>query len=153
MFRELTTGYLLILCALLLGALFLIHAAIPRDDTMTIFRSGKGKGALIETPYGALLVDPGPDASVLRVLGASLPPWERHLAAIILSGTPSGSAERLLDRYTAGSVLRFGANGLPYGNEVRFADGITVRVDAPGLFSVLSRAISSTTDTGTFLLK
>ncbi len=73
---------------------------------------GQGDAFLIEFPTGEqLLVDGGPDDSVLSTLGGVLPPWDRTLDAILLTHPDADHVTGLisvLDRYRVGTVYESG---------------------------------------------
>ena len=91
--------------ALLLFANFFIYRAIlaPRVLTVSALEVGKGDATLIRTPSGkTILIDTGPDASILRALGMALPPWQRTIDAVILTSTKknfTGGLPDVLSRY------------------------------------------------------
>lgn len=73
------------------------------------FDVGQGDSALIITPRGqTILIDGGPDASVLQGLGQVLPFWLRHLDLVILTHVHDDHLAGLIevfDRYQIKQVL------------------------------------------------
>lgn len=60
--------------------------AEPRFLEVTFFNVGQGDSVFIETPKGSqILIDGGPDYSVLEKLGREMPFWDKSLDLIILT--------------------------------------------------------------------
>lgn len=78
---------------------------------------GKGTSYLVRAPNGALLlINTGSDASILRALGTHLPPWQRSLAAVLLtdaSANSQGGLPNVLARYNVRAVARSSVQGPP----------------------------------------
>lgn len=103
--------------ALLMAALALLAVNIfvflqlraPRPLTVSFLDVGNGDAVLVRGPTGVtVLIDGGPDASVLRALGDRLPFWHRHIDAVILSSHATSAVGGLLDvatRYRIGTVF------------------------------------------------
>jgi len=76
------------------------------------FDIGQGDGTLIETPSGKkILVDAGPDASILMKLGEVLWPWDRSLDAIVITHPDADHITgfvSVLRRYRVGHVYETG---------------------------------------------
>lgn len=133
-------------------------ALAPRALEVSVLDVGeKGSAALVRTRSDmAILVNAGPDASILRALGGALPPWRRRIDAIILTGAASALAGGRPDverRYRVGAVVRAGGSRVPYGAALAL-DGIRVIAISPDVFSVsdgtFSLSISSTTPAGVY---
>ncbi len=147
--------------AVLLFANVSVYRAVFAAPTLTITvaTAGKGSMAVIRAPGGeTILVDTGPDASALRALGTALPPWQRHLSAIILTGgkaAQTGGLGIVQSRYSVGSITRFGSAATPYGSSLAFGPAILATL-APGQTTLLYRSvafiISSSTPPGTYSL-
>lgn len=75
---------------------------------------GQGDSSLIKTPKGKyILVDGGPDKSVLTEMGKLMPPTERSIEAVILSHPHADHVSGLnyvLDRYKVGKVYLTGTS-------------------------------------------
>ncbi|MEK7620659.1 MAG: MBL fold metallo-hydrolase [Patescibacteria group bacterium] len=73
---------------------------------------GQGDAFFIEFPTGEqMLVDGGPDDSVLAKLGSLLPPWDRTLDAVLLTHPDADHVTGLvgvLDRYDVGTIYETG---------------------------------------------
>jgi len=80
--------------------------------TATVLAVGQGQAVLLTGPDGYVLVDGGASPSGLASeLGAHLPPWQRGLAALVVTGPGSGHVGGLAGlRYAAATVL------VPEGN-------------------------------------
>jgi competence protein ComEC len=76
-----------------------------------------------------VLIDGGPDGSVLRALGASMPPWDRSLDVVIATSADADDVSGLVDvlqRYTVGTIIQSGVeNSTPVWSlfEKEAADG------------------------------
>lgn len=72
---------------------------------------------LLHSPSGKLvLVDTGPDASILRELGTTLYPWQRTLSAVVItdpSASANGGLTSILSRYHVHEIIRSNTPGTP----------------------------------------
>src|SRR5439155_24887158 len=70
---------------------------------------GQGDAYLVEVGGATLLIDGGPDpARLMEELGASLPPWRRHIDVVALTHAHADHADGLigvLERYEVGLTL------------------------------------------------
>lgn len=159
--QVLRSGWFLFVCvAVLVVANIRIYQTIfaARVLEVSVLDMGKGRAVLVRAPSGAtLLVDVGPDAGILRALGTALPPWQRAIDTVILTGSSRKCAGGLPDvasRYRVGADLRAGSAALPYGARIVFDKTISVIVAAPGAFALsygaASLTISSTTPAGAY---
>lgn len=95
------------------------YVRISKQKTLEVdpLVAGKGTAYLVQAPSGALvLINTGSDASILRALGSRLPPWQRSLAAVILtdpSPNSAGGLAAVLSRYRVPLLLRSAAQGAP----------------------------------------
>jgi len=145
--------------AILLVANFFIYRDIlaPRVLTVSVLEVGKGDATLVQTPSGkTILIDAGPDASILRALGVALPLWQRRIDGVILTSAKAGAIGGLPDvinRYRAPTPVRFGNANVPYGAHLVLGD-VYVDVLAPGIFTVsygaASLSVSSSTPKGVY---
>ncbi|MFM2331096.1 MAG: hypothetical protein RLZZ26_603 [Candidatus Parcubacteria bacterium] len=82
----------------------------PPVLTVRVLDVGKGDAVLVQTPSGkTLLIDVGPDASILRALGTALPMWQRSIDAVVLSSAAHSSTGGLPDvqnRYHIKNLIR-----------------------------------------------
>ncbi len=106
------------------------------DDTPWTYRLhmldvGQGDSILIELGGDRqLLIDGGPDATVLSELGAILPPGDRTIEYVALTHPHADHAMGLLhvlDRYTVETVL---TTGVPYASPVY--DALKAAIDREG---------------------
>jgi len=79
---------------------------------VTFFDVGQGDAGLIESPYGQnILIDGGPDNTVLRRLSEELPFWERTVDLMILTHPHNdhlNGLNKVWDRYTVRQVMYSG---------------------------------------------
>jgi len=102
----------------LLAANFFVWKNMWGTETITVraLSVGKGDALLIAWPGHAVLVDAGSDASILRALGEALPPWQRHLDALVILSPSAGAAGGtpfVLRRYRVGQLIRTEEKGTP----------------------------------------
>lgn len=145
--------------ALLVATNINIYRSIlaPRALEVSVLDVGKGNAALVRAPSGAtLLIDAGPDAGILRALGAALPMWQRRIDAVILTGTKTslvGGLPEVEHRYRVSAFVRVGDAAIPYGTSFAFGDSL-IGIIAPAVFVVSDGAtslnISSSTPAGTY---
>lgn len=155
-------NFYFIIFFILLATNFLIFQAIlaPRTLEVTVLEIGKGDATLLQTPNGkTILIDTGPDASILRALGTTLQPWQRTIDAVILTNEKSASTGGLPDvmnRYHIPTPLRFGTITTPYGARIAL-DAVYIDILAPGIFTIsygsASFSISSSTPKGVYSIK
>jgi beta-lactamase superfamily II metal-dependent hydrolase len=70
----------------------------PTALTVSVLSVGKGDATFVQTPSGkTLLIDTGPDASILRALGSALPFWQRSIDAVLITNQSAGSAGGLTE--------------------------------------------------------
>jgi competence protein ComEC len=100
-----------VLVPLAVGGAELASWARPAP-TATVLAVGQGQAVLLSGPGGYVLIDGGASpAKLADELGAHLPPWQRSLAALVITGPGAGHVGGLAGlRYTAGTVL------VPEGN-------------------------------------
>lgn len=102
---------LLFLIAALLAAnaVIYVHARQHAPLTISFLAVGDGEAVLVRPPTGStLLINTGPDASILRELGSALPFWHRSINALItLDSTKSvtGGLTDVLGRYRVSQVF------------------------------------------------
>lgn len=82
------------------------------DPSATVLAVGQGQAVLLAGPGGHVLIDGGPSpARLADELGGRLPPWERRLTALVVTGPGIGHVGGLVGLgYPAGAVL------VPEGN-------------------------------------
>jgi len=120
--------------------------------------AGGGNATLVRTPNGkTLLIDTGPDASILRALGAALPFWQRRVDAVALTSEKTASVGGLPDvknRYAVPTPIHFGTADFPYGARLTF-DSVQVEILYIGTIKIsygsTALLISSTTPKGVYI--
>ncbi len=140
-----------IFIVLVAANVFIYHDVFaPRILTLTVFESGKGGATLIQTPSGkTMLVDTGPDASILRALGGVLPPWQRTIDAVVLTGASSkatGGLAAITSRYHVATTEKS-----PYSKHLSI-DGVSLQVlstASPSVFKIWYGSSSLTVASGT----
>lgn len=119
MMRHITAtrviGASMVLLIVLLGRFFPVHTGPTqtlgsRDELrMTVFDVGQGDAILIQTPSGDdILIDGGPDNSVIEKLGRALPPDDRDIELVVLTHPHADHLVGLLEvlrRYEVNRVL------------------------------------------------
>lgn len=104
--------YTLLILALIAGNLFLYASVFaPTKLKMTILETGKeGRVVLVKNIEGnTVLINTGPDASILRSLGTKLSPLQRKIDVVLLteaSATTVGGLPSVLERYQVGALIR-----------------------------------------------
>lgn len=154
--------YLLICIGLLIGNVKVYQAIFaPQVLTVTVLQVGPvakpSNAILVRSPNGkTILIDTGPDASILRALGSSLPMWQRHIDTVILTSTKKAFVGGLPDvqsRYRVSRVIRVG-DDISYDTPLLF-ENFRAIVTSPGIFSlsygVSVFKISSSTPSGTYI--
>lgn len=155
-------GFYIILFFVLVAGNISVYRALlaPRALEMTILQAGKSNAVLVHTPYGkTILIDTGPDASILRALGTALPMWQRNITAVILTSPAAGVAGGLppvQSRYRISKLVRVGDTVVPYGTSLIF-DNIRIEIIAPATLIIFYGAatfnISSSTPAGAYISK
>ncbi|MCX6787291.1 MAG: hypothetical protein NTY93_02065 [Candidatus Kaiserbacteria bacterium] len=151
--------YLILFFILIAGNIFIYKTiSEPHILIVNVLEVGeKGDAILIRTPSGkTLLVDVGPDASILRALGAALPMWQRRIDVIALTSektAQTGGLQDVKNRYHIPTPIHFGTAGMPYGAHLTL-DGVSVAVFYTGLLNIsygsISLSISSSTPKGVY---
>ena len=159
MLRTLPLGlYILLLCGLLIANVTIYRAIFaPRVLEISVLEVGKGNATLVQTPNGkTLLIDTGPDASILRALGAALPFWQRRVDAVALTSDKTASVGGLQDvknRYAVPTPIHFGTD-ISYGTRLTL-DSVQITIIYADLLSIsygsTSLLISSTTPKGVYI--
>ncbi|HXV26997.1 MAG TPA: ComEC/Rec2 family competence protein [Candidatus Paceibacterota bacterium] len=111
--RRVTPAHVVVLLVLAIAAVSLAsqgNAAGKGTLTVRILDVGQGDAILIIAPNGnQVLVDGGPDSSVLAKLGAYLPEWDRDIELVVASHKHSDHISGLiavLERYRAVHILQ-----------------------------------------------
>jgi competence protein ComEC len=94
----------------LLSAIFFYQNAKLNDGKLHVIVCdvGQGDGILIRTPNGSdILVDGGPDDSILNCLSSHLPFWDRTIELMVLTHPHTDHAAGLVDVLKRYTVLHF----------------------------------------------
>lgn len=104
---------LVLFVAAVWGALSRVEAHRGRL-ALHVLDIGQGDAIFIEAPNGnQVLIDGGPDASVLARLGEVMPAWDRSIDLVILTHPHADHLDGLvavLERYDIGMVIESGVN-------------------------------------------
>src|SRR3989344_7589612 len=96
MWRELPRSFYIVFFFIFIAGNISVYQAIlaPPVLEVAVLEVGKGNAVLVHTSHDKIiLIDTGPDASILRALGSALPMWQRDIDAVILtSPAPPPSA-------------------------------------------------------------
>lgn len=136
---KIPSWFLVIALALLVfinGRVYL-EVRAPRTLAVSFLNVGDGSAALVRTPSGqTVLIDGGPDASILRELGRVLPFWERTIEVVVRTSPLARDTAGLLDvldRYRVEHLLSFSAE-----NETQTASAVALKAASlPGLSSTI----------------
>ncbi|MEK7600770.1 MAG: MBL fold metallo-hydrolase [Patescibacteria group bacterium] len=131
-----------LLCVLAILCLLVAQAPYEHSGRLVVslLNVGQGESLFIQTPSGRqVLIDGGPDASVLEELGVVMPLGDRTIDLVVLTHAHSDHVSGLvhvLDRYAASGILETGA---PYTTKVYSAwrdavanEGVTTIQALPG---------------------
>lgn len=110
---------LFFLCVAILFFLIPLSAQLSRlrESGMRVwfFDVGQGDGMLIETPHGKqLLIDGGPDQTILQKLPSVMWPWDRTIEAMFVSHPDSDHVTGLVsvfERYNVQAIYETGVRG------------------------------------------
>ncbi len=101
MFNSLPRSVYLILFVILTAGNISVYRTILAPQTLktSVLEVGKkGSAILVRSSDGAIiLIDTGPDASILRALGKELPPWQRKIDAVLLTSEKNSAVGGLPD--------------------------------------------------------
>lgn len=129
MSRELPKKFYALLLFVLLVANISLYRTVfaPHTLTASTLAVGKGNATLVQTPNNAIiLIDTGPDASILRALGERLPPWQRTIDLVILTSTKksvTGGLPDVLSRYKVMNQIT-----ITESRRIIFSDGSSIDI-------------------------
>ena len=164
--RELPKTFWLLTCTVLIAGNVTVYKTIlPHHELkVTVMEVGSpekgGRAVLMQSPIGkTLLIDTGPDASILRALGESLPIWQKNIDAVILTSSAArstGGLPAVQSRYRISKIVPIGNISTPYGSSFVF-DNSTVTILAPAVVTISSDSsvfqISSSTPAEKYIFK
>lgn len=151
---NLPNSWYRLLFVALLVATILVYRVIfaPRELRVTVLDVEQGTAILVETPGNhTVLIDTGPDRSILRALGLTLSYAKRHIDLVLLTSTKAAQIGGLPDlsaRYRVGEQVQIGNAATPYGAPLTL-DGTSITVPAPGQVTISdnSRVLSVSSST------
>lgn len=99
----------------LCAAAWYVEHAIPRHTKITFFDVGQGDAMLIQTPaLQNILIDGGPDATILWKLGTTLPFYHRTIDLLVLTHPHSDHLNGLIPVLRSFSVSQILFTDFPY---------------------------------------
>lgn len=111
-FPTIFLAFLLVTAFFIWYAVFYYEARIGKL-LFHVFDVGQGDALFLELSDGnQILIDGGPDKSVLSKLGRAMLPWDRDIDLLILTHPHADHVDGLLEvakRYTVGAVIESGA--------------------------------------------
>lgn len=103
--------YLIDLLILLLLVVYLLALKTPADNLSIIACDvGQGDAILVQKGNNQILIDGGPDNSVLTCLGKYMPFWDRTIELVILTHPEKDHFGGLIDVFQTYKVDKFGSN-------------------------------------------
>ncbi len=106
---------IIFLLAIIFSVVFVVFIfVLPKKDNLEVdfLDVGQGDSELIKTPYGQnILVDGGPDRTILKRLGGDLPFWDRKIDLMVLTHPHADHVTGLnevLKRYKVEKILYTG---------------------------------------------
>lgn len=90
---------------ILVAANIFVYSALLTQHTLkvSVLNVGEENAVLVRSQNGAtILIDTGPDANILRALGAVLQPWQRKIDIVLLTNAgrkAAGGLQDVLSRY------------------------------------------------------
>ncbi|HEY0011094.1 MAG TPA: MBL fold metallo-hydrolase [Candidatus Paceibacterota bacterium] len=129
----------IITLALLDAWMFYLVGHPSRDLEVHFLDVGQGDAILIETPGGVdVLIDGGPDRSVLRALPKKLGLFDRHIDMVIATHPDKDHVAGLIDTLDRYHVSYFMGPGIAHDSS--YADALTEAVESePGLTAFVAR--------------
>lgn len=108
-------GFLLVVTAGIWAAVFFLSSAHSGKLTVAFLDVGQGDAIFIEAPNGVqMLMDGGPDKSVLRQLGREMPFWDRSIDIVAMSHPDLdhiGGLPSVVERYHVSYFMMPGVAG------------------------------------------
>ncbi|MBU6323738.1 MAG: MBL fold metallo-hydrolase [Patescibacteria group bacterium] len=125
---------------LLAANVFVWHAVLaPRALTVSVLDIGQGDSILVEGPTGVrMLVDGGPDRSVLRELGAVMPFGDARIDAVVETHPDKDHIGGLADVFARYDVANFLEPGI--GSDTNAVAALRAATDRePGMRRIVAR--------------
>lgn len=151
--RVPTWIYVLTLVGLIIGNMKVYQTIFtPPVLKVNVFTVGRGTATLVQNPNRkTVLVDTGPDASILRALGLALPIWQRDIDAVILTSTKknfAGGLPNVMSRYHV-------AHTYSDGTHFTLDSATSIDISSPGSFTISYGTsvftVSSSTPAGVYV--
>lgn len=131
---------LILILALVAANVCVYRVVVARKElTVTVLDVGQGDAILLRGPTGVtVLVDGGPDASVLRELGAALPYGTHHIDAVVETHPDADHIGGLPEVFARYDIRYFLSPGIP--DKTNAAAALAAAASAePGLHEVAAR--------------
>lgn len=126
------------LALLIVANIFVWTVPVHRGMTVSFLNIGQGDSIFIQSPTGVqLLVDGGPDSSVLRELGKQMPFWDRSIDAVMESHPDKDHIGGLTDVFQRYNVKTFFEPGIP--NDTQATVSLESAVKTEGSQDILAR--------------
>lgn len=108
--------FIILIFILAAGNISVLHLLMTEQELkITVLELGKGIAILAQDSRNrTILINTGPDASILRAIGMQLPPWQRNLDTVVLTSTQTrfaGGLPEVMNRYRIKNLIRFGGEG------------------------------------------
>lgn len=106
--KRLRFFFVLCLVAATLGIPLIRRAILPEDTALYVYSVGQGDSILLRTGDIDILIDGGPDNTILQELGNTRPAWDRTIEVVVLTHAHDDHLQGLLEvlrRYTVGLVI------------------------------------------------
>ncbi len=136
---------LLVVCLTVLGFLLFPKAAAKENLEVVFLDVGQGDAIFIKTPSGKdVLIDGGPDSSVIEALGRHMPFYDRHIDTMILTHPHSDHVAGLVEvlkRFEVGEIWYTGAvhtspDYMAWLREVENEEAVLKIIEQPEIFDI-----------------
>ena len=177
-------SFYLILFVILIAGNISVYRTIFTPNVLKISvleMDKKGSAVLVQNSGGTtILINTGPDASILRALGSEFPPWKRRIDVVLLTSITTqtaGGLPEVLNRYHVSTLIRSSTQGSRsleaslaaaadaekgmhqitalFGERLALSRDVYITAISPDTFSISYGAtlfkISTTTPTGVYI--
>lgn len=119
MLSNLPRNFYIVLFLILIAGNISVYQILFMPHELKVTVAGAGKGIVVLLQQNShpktILINTGSDASILRVLGEHISPWQRNIDAVILTSAETrfmGGLQEIANRnYRIENLIRFGAQG------------------------------------------